>query len=75
MLYLPPYLLDLNPIEEAFAKVKALLQRAAAGGHEPCRDEGRGSRRFNRPGRSPLVRFVRLHQSIGKGSMEFVLQF
>jgi hypothetical protein len=23
--------LDLNPIEEAFAKVKALLQRAAAG--------------------------------------------
>ena len=34
-LYLPPYVLDLNPIEEAFAKVKALLQRAAAGGHEP----------------------------------------
>ena len=30
LLYLPPYSPDLNPIEEAFAKVKALLQRAEA---------------------------------------------
>ncbi len=30
LLYLPPYSPDLNPIEEAFAKVKALLRRAAA---------------------------------------------
>ena len=30
MLYLPPYLLDLNPIEEAFAKVKNLLRNASA---------------------------------------------
>ena len=28
LLFLPPYSPDLNPIEEAFAKAKALLQRA-----------------------------------------------
>jgi transposase len=30
LLYLPPYSLDLNPIEEAFAKLKALLREAGA---------------------------------------------
>lgn len=30
LLYLPPYSPDLNPIEEAFAKLKALLRRAGA---------------------------------------------
>ena len=30
LLYLPPYSPDLNPIEHAFAKLKALLRRAAA---------------------------------------------
>ena len=30
LLYLPPYSPDLNPIEEAFAKLKALLGRAGA---------------------------------------------
>jgi len=30
LLYLPPYSPDLNPIEMAFAKLKALLRRAAA---------------------------------------------
>jgi transposase len=30
LLYLPPYSPDLNPIEEAFAKVKALLRKAEA---------------------------------------------
>jgi transposase len=30
VLYLPPYSPDLNPIEEAFAKLKALLRRAGA---------------------------------------------
>ncbi|GAA0596378.1 hypothetical protein GCM10009416_38420 [Craurococcus roseus] len=29
-LYLPPYSPDLNPVEQAFAKLKALLRRAAA---------------------------------------------
>ena len=30
LLFLPPYSPDLNPIEQAFAKLKALLRRAAA---------------------------------------------
>ncbi len=30
VLYLPPYSPDLNPIEEAFAKVKGLLRKAEA---------------------------------------------
>jgi transposase len=30
LLYLPPYSPDLNPIEQAFAKMKALLRKAAA---------------------------------------------
>jgi len=29
LLYLPPYSPDLNPIEQAFAKLKTLLRRAA----------------------------------------------
>jgi transposase len=33
-LYLPPYSPDLNPIEEAFAKLKALLREAWARIHE-----------------------------------------
>ncbi|WP_206667722.1 IS630 family transposase [Muricoccus nepalensis] len=34
LLYLPPYSPDLNPIEQAFAKLKALLRKAAARTHE-----------------------------------------
>ncbi len=30
LLYLPPYSPDLNPIEQAFAKLKALLRKASA---------------------------------------------
>ena len=30
ILYLPPYSPDLNPIEQAFAKLKALLRKVAA---------------------------------------------
>lgn len=30
LIYLPPYSPDLNPIEEAFAKLKALLRKAGA---------------------------------------------
>ncbi len=30
LLYLPPYSLDFNPMEEAFAKIKGLLQKAEA---------------------------------------------
>jgi hypothetical protein len=35
LLYLPPYSPDLNPIEEAFAKLKALL--CAKPGHAPAK--------------------------------------
>lgn len=34
ILYLPPYSPDLNPIEEAFAKLKTLLRKAGARTHE-----------------------------------------
>jgi transposase len=34
LLYLPPYSPDLNPVEEAFSKVKALLRRAGARSRE-----------------------------------------
>ena len=30
LLYLPPYSPDLNPIEEAFSKIKGLLRKAGA---------------------------------------------
>ncbi len=30
LLFLPPYSPDFNPIEQAFAKIKALLRKAAA---------------------------------------------
>jgi transposase len=32
--YLPPYSPDLNPIEEAFSKVKGMLRRAEARGRQ-----------------------------------------
>jgi transposase len=32
--FLPPYSLDFNPIENAFAKLKALLRKAAARTHD-----------------------------------------
>jgi transposase len=35
LVYLPPYSPDLNPIEEAFAKLKALLRKAGARTREP----------------------------------------
>ena len=35
LLFLPPYSPDFNPIELAFAKIKALLKKAAAP-HTPC---------------------------------------
>ncbi len=34
LIYLPPYSPDLNPIEEAFAKIKALLRKAEARSRE-----------------------------------------
>jgi transposase len=34
LLYLPPYSPDLNPIEEAFAKLKGLVRKAEARSRE-----------------------------------------
>jgi transposase len=34
LIYLPPYSPDLNPIEEAFAKLKALLRESGSRSHE-----------------------------------------
>jgi transposase len=34
LLYLPPYSPDLNPLEEAFSKIKGLLRRAEARSRE-----------------------------------------
>ncbi len=34
LLYLPPYSPDLNPIEEAFSKIKALIRKAEARSRE-----------------------------------------
>lgn len=39
LMYLPPYSPDLNPIEEAFAKLKALLRRAGARTHKALIEE------------------------------------
>lgn len=39
LVFLPPYSPDLNPIEEAFAKVKALLRRAGARTREILMEE------------------------------------
>ena len=47
LLYLPPYSPDLNPIEQAFAKLKAMLRKAAARSIETLwRLIGRLIRRF-----------------------------
>ena len=43
LLYLPPYSPDLNPIEQAFAKLKALLRKAAARTLEALVDAVAGS--------------------------------
>ena len=46
LLYLPAYSPDLNPIEDAFAKLKALLRRTGARTREACwRRRGGRSRR------------------------------
>jgi transposase len=38
LMYLPPYSPDLNPIEEAFAKLKALMRKAGARTREALLD-------------------------------------
>ena len=45
-MYLPPYAPDLNPIEQAFAKVKRLVRKARASTREALIE--RWERRFRR---------------------------
>ena len=53
VLYLPPYSPDLNPIEQVFAKLKALLPKAGARTKDAlCNTLGRATRRL-RPERVP----------------------
>ena len=50
LLYLPPYSPDFNPIENAFAKLKALLRKAPSG---PSRAFGRRSAGSSKPSPHP----------------------
>jgi transposase len=58
LLYLPPYSPDFNPIEQAFAKLKALLRKAAARTLDtlklPSPPPSTPSPRTNAPTTSPL---------------------
>ena len=57
LLYLPSYSPDLNPIEEAFAKVKGLLREAEVRTYEAVVETiGRALSAVTAPGRSRLLR-------------------
>jgi transposase len=62
LLYLPPYSPDLNPIEEAFAKIKALMRKAEARTREALLEasatgsDGSGSRCGEGERRAGLLR-------------------
>ena len=59
--YLPPYSPDLNPIEQAFAKLKALLRSAAAAhGRRPLAHPRPAPRRLRPRRMHPLPRPCRL---------------
>jgi transposase InsO family protein len=60
--FMPSYSPDLNPIEEAFTKVKGHLRRAAARTREALSGggDGRGALGGQAPGRGGMVRPLRL---------------
>jgi transposase len=60
LLYLPPYSPDLNPIEMAFAKLKAALRKAAARSIDALVNYRRRSDRLHRPRVPELLRRRRL---------------
>ena len=61
---MPAYSPDLNPIEEAFSKVKALLRRAGARTREtPDPDHGEGVGYGDYEGHSRVLRALRLPAS------------
>ncbi len=55
LLCLPPYSPDLNPIEQAFAKLKALLRQAAVRTREALWNDHRPPARALQPGRVPQL--------------------
>ena len=56
ILYLPPYSPDLNPIEQLFAKLKALLRKAAARTRDDALVDHRPpARRLSRPPNAPTI--------------------
>jgi transposase len=64
LLYLPPYSPDLNPIEEAFAKLKASLRGAGARTHEALVEAmGRALDAVTGERHSRLLRALRLPQN------------
>ncbi len=61
LLYPPPYSPDLNPIEEAFAKVKGLMRRVQARTRDALVEAyGCGALGTYRPRRPRLLRALRL---------------
>ena len=55
LLFLPPYSPDMNPIEEAFSKLKAALRKAGARTREALRRGDRPSPRHDHPRRHPRL--------------------
>jgi transposase len=53
LVFLPPYSPDFNPIENAFAKLKALLRKAA---DEPSKASGERSEQSSKPSRPANAR-------------------
>ncbi len=68
LVFLPSYSPDLNPIEEAFSKLKNTLRKAGARTHEggPGGSDVRGTPRGHVLGRGRMVRSLRLR---GRGSV------
>ena len=60
LVYLPPYSPDLNPIEQAFSKLKGLLRRAESRPRRPDRIYGSCAFGDHRPGRFRLLPPLRL---------------
>jgi hypothetical protein len=72
VIYLPPYSPDLNPIEEAFSKVKGLLRRAEAHTRGPVGSDGAGVVSGHGAGRAGLLRALWLPPTMTTAVMKVV---
>ena len=69
-LFLPPYSPDLNPIEMAFSKLKALIRKAAARTyHELWKAVGHGVRPVQRRGMLQLLQGSRIQNPIKRDTL------